>query len=219
MDPNPSPSQTASPTVSLPKRSLWLIDLDDTLFHTDVVIRAYKRIPCRGRGETLELVAQIPSSQYKCHNHDPELEYDFSDFRCEKKFIDSAYPIGNNWQRILDMGAVYGDRAIVTARETMNNQLYFCYHLRHKLNDDALLVYCTGDLGIGKAPENKQACIKQMLNMSNLYDVEPYDDVWFFDDCEKNLTKFLELKSAFPAITFHAYHVQGTEFVKFNLPG
>jgi hypothetical protein len=200
------------------ENKLWIIDLDDTLFHQDINIRAYRRVPCRGKGETLELVKTIHSSKWKLHDIDDSLEYDFSDFKDERSFIDNAKPIGNNYQRILDMGAAYGYRHIVTAREQFYNQLYFVYHIQHRLWDDELAIHCVGDYITNEfsPPKAKQKTIRNLIKEKD-YLSDPYQQVYMFDDCTKNLHAFMRLQEEFTYINFKAYEIRGSEFVEYTI--
>lgn len=177
------------------KNSLWCIDLDDTLFTSDMTY--VREIDANG------IVTKIDSVAWSTYVIKPECRYDFSAFRCEKIFIDTSVRISNNWETIWELGARDAERAIVTARQTFNNQLYLVYHLKHRLNDPNITVHCVGDEPYDTASECKYHVIDRLITYGGI----DYKEVVLVDDSISNLNMFLKLKEKYTEKTFKTYHV------------
>lgn len=169
--------------------------MDDTLFRSSGYV-----IETTPSGNKI----QIPYDKWLTHvpTH-KDSRFDYSNFRCVKTFIDTSEPIGDNWNKILSLGAAEGHKAIVTAREPFDNQMYFVYHLKHKLNDENISIYCVGDEPYNTAAECKYHVIDRLLIGSK------YTGVVMVDDSEMNLEYFLKLKERHPSKMFTTYLVNG----------
>lgn len=173
---------------------LWCIDMDDTLFTSYGYVTQIHPDGTRTKIHYDVWAKRPPNTDHL---------YDFSSFRDEKAFIDTAKPIGNNWQTILNLGAKDANarRIIVTARQNFNNQMYFVYHLKHKLDDDSLAIYCVGDEPFDTAADCKYHVINRLITNSD------YSAVVMVDDSMHNLETFLNLKRQHKDKMFTTYFV------------
>src|SRR5690606_15311107 len=97
-----------------------------------------------------ELVDRIDSRDFQWDDQfvsfDEEEEnyrYSFDFFKDHETFIETAAPIGDNWNLILSLGASEADRYIVTAREPFNDQDAFVSFVQGILKDPIDIRCCT----------------------------------------------------------------------------
>lgn len=189
-------------------KTLWIIDMDDTLFTSYGHVDVYN--------DENELIDRIDSrdffwSKQEIEFYGPGKRFCFKYFRCTQDFIDTAKPIGDNWSRILALGAKDGDRHIVTAREHFDDQEGFESFVRSVLKDNDLGINCcVYSEGQKHFPEAKQEVIRRLLKTKR------YDRVHMFDDRPDNLDAFLDLRDEFDFTTFHAVHVEGENFCDYH---
>jgi hypothetical protein len=94
--------------------------------------------------------------------------------------------------------------AIVTARADLDSKDIFLAALdRYGLKHDDVHVHRAGNYS-DCAPTT---CLRKVFIISQLLDEGDYDRCRMFDDSYTNLKAFLEMKLAYPDISFEAYHV------------
>lgn len=189
--------------TSTPDAALTIWDIDDTLFRT-----AAKIIVKDSQGATKELT----SAEFNGYTLQPGESFDFKQFDDAELFHSTSEPIDRIWQTALEtlehIGKRPGSRmVIITARRDLDDKHKFIETFRrHGMDMSKVHVFRAGNLPHGSSAKNKQAIIRDLLELGN------YSETRMFDDHRENLEAFLELKKEFPHVTFEAYPVspQGT---------
>jgi len=177
--------------------SLTIFDIDDTLFHTIShvhVIRGGKR------------VASLTPAEFNVYTLRTDEHYDFADFTSAKHFMDTAKPIDTVFRtakRMMQKLKSPNKRfIIVTARSDMDDKNLFINTFRkYGFDIDRSHIYRAGNIN-APAPEAKKQIIRAEMIKSK------YQVVRMFDDAQKNIDRFLELKSEFPNAKFEAFLIK-----------
>lgn len=184
--------------MSVPNAALTIWDIDDTLFKT-----AAKVLVKNNDGTEKELT----SSEFNSYSLSPGEYFDFSQFDDAQLFHSTSEPIDRIWSTALDtlerIGKRPGSRmVIITARRDLDDKHKFIDTFRkHGMDMSKVHVFRAGNLNHGSSAANKQAIIRELLELGN------YSETRMFDDHQDNLREFLALKKEFPHIKFKAFPV------------
>lgn len=178
-------------------KELVIFDIDDTLFHTTAQIRVID-------AKTGKPLRSLTNQQFNDYKLQPGEEFDFGEFSSAEKFEEESVPIGPMLDQLRkDLSA--GHRVVMlTAREDFDNQpAIWRTFKRHgiDINKDVHL-YRAGNLPGNEHPAEKKAkFVRLWLGRS------PYQRITLYDDSERNLRVFKDLKKEYPNVDFVAHHV------------
>lgn len=181
-----------------PNSALTIWDIDDTLFRTAA------KVMVKGADGTIK---ELTSSEYNSYKPGPGESLDFSQFDDADLFHATSSPIDAIWNTALktleQIGKRPGSRMVViTARRDLDDKHKFIDTFRkHGMDMSKVHVFRAGNLNHGSSAANKQAIVRDLLELGN------YSETRMFDDHPENLEAFLKLKEDFPHITFKAYPV------------
>jgi hypothetical protein len=184
--------------MSAPDAALTIWDIDDTLFKT-----AARVLVKSEDGSEKELT----SAEFNNYQLGPGECFDFSQFDDAHLFHATSEPIDRIWSTALNTLEKIGKRpgsrmVIITARRDLDDKHKFIDTFRkHGMDMSKVHVFRAGNLNHGSSAANKQAIIRELLELGN------YSETRMFDDHQDNLRSFLELKTEFPHITFKAFPV------------
>jgi hypothetical protein len=182
--------------------SLHIMDIDDTLFHTNAKVKV---VDHQGK-----VVQRLSNSEFNDHKLEPHHSYDFSEFRSADKFHDESKPITKMLNKLK---AIHGNikkkagsksRVIMnTARADFDDKNKFLDTFRKQNVDiDDIHVHRAGNIEGNEIPAVKKVkIIKRHLESGN------YRHAHMYDDSTTNLQHFLAMKKDHPDVEFHAYHV------------
>jgi len=180
-----------------PTRELVIFDIDDTLFHTTAQIKVVDT-------ETGKPIRSLTNQQFNDYKLKPGEAFDFGEFRNAEKFEEESIPIGPMLDQLRkDLSA--GHRVVMlTAREDFDDQpAIWRTFKRHgiDINRDVHL-YRAGNLPDDEHPAEKKAkFVRLWLSRT------PYKKITLYDDSERNLRVFKNLKKEYPNVEFVAHHV------------
>jgi len=179
-------------------RSIYFVDIDETLFKTAAKIRVVKD------GKT---VGNLTNQEYNSHELAPGEEYDYAEFADGDLFRTTSEPIDNVIEKVKEIHAKVvaesGSRIILlTARADFLDKEPFLQKFRdHGLDIDNMYVERTGNMGHGPSGPKKKIKVAEYLNSGD------YDRAKMVDDHHGNLDAFLSLQSDFPEVEFRAWYV------------
>lgn len=149
-----------------------------------------------------EHVTSLDNTEFNYHKLEPGDSYDFSEFRSSDVFSKSAHPIVpmiRHLKHMIKRGSMpYG----LTARPDMDDQKKFAETFKNfgiDINKDFHVIRA-GNLS-GSPDQNKKQIISNMIRQGG------HKEVHLYDDSQKNLESFLDLKQDHPEVSFHAHHV------------
>jgi hypothetical protein len=181
---------------SMGARTLYVFDIDDTLFKTNALIHV--------RDASGKIVQSLGNQTYNTHKLLPGQTYDLSDFRQADRFEMTSKPI----VRMLDRVKGYQKNVkdlnskiiFVTARSDLDDKEKFLSVFRKfGIDIDNIHIYRVGnDNGPESTGEKKAKVVRGYLSSGE------YDTAYMFDDNLGNLDAFKDLGSDFPDISFFA---------------
>lgn len=184
---------------AIPDSALTIWDIDDTLFKTSA-----KVIVNSVDGSKKELT----SSEFNGYRPSEGETFDFGQFDDANLFHATSEPIDKIWNTAINtlenIGKRPGSRmVIITARRDLDDKHKFIDTFRkHGMDMSKVHVFRAGNLNHGSSAANKQAIVRDLLELGN------YSETRMFDDHLENLQSFLELKKEFPEIVFKAFPVK-----------
>ena len=179
------------------KKSIYLFDMDETLFTYDHDALKIHVLDSAGNK-----VDSLTNSEFNSHKLPKGHNYDFSDFRSSDVFVKEAKPIR---KMLAKMKAISknGQRVeILTARGDMDDRDKFVKHLA-KYGIDAYKIHVRRAGNYGMAPpEAKKHFVDQMIRK------EGYNEVHLYDDSASNIRAFMTLKEMHPKVMFFGHLVK-----------
>jgi len=179
------------------QQSLFVFDIDETLFRTHAKIGVVKH------GKEIKQLTNVEYNKYKLK---PGETFDFHQFKSAEIFRRTSTPIAkmlNKLRAILKHAATSNSRVIfVTARGSFDDRdLFFDTFRALGIPTDNIAVEHGEDLGLGSAAKNKRFIFHKYLSTGR------YRTVRFYDDSKANLTSFLSLRKKYSNVKFYAFHV------------
>ena len=179
--------------AQVPKGSLTIFDIDDTLFTTTT-----KVLVKRGGNP----VNALTPAEFNVYTLKDDEVFDFSQFRSAKAFADTARPIGNVFRiakKLINRLVPNKRIIIVTARSDLDDKkLFLATFKKYGFDTDKVHVYRAGNI-LKHGAEAKKDIIRDQINKGK------YISVKMFDDAKANLDKFIELHREYPDMSFEAF--------------
>jgi len=182
------------------KRSgtLYVFDIDDTLFRTTAQVRVIKD------GEPPKTLTSQEFNDYKLK---PGERFDYGEFVDAEKFNTESKPIPKMIQTLVrvhdkvKLNLTPGSKVIIsTARGILDDQDTFDDTFRYHGIDIDNIEANHAEHGKGSSPaERKNSVARRYLSAHD------YDACYMYDDSKTNLTYFLQLKHEFPEVDFRAF--------------
>ena len=175
-----------------PVKSLYVFDIDDTLFRTSARARV---VNTKGQ------VKYLSSEELRDYEFTASEKICFAEFRDAKKFAEESQPIESMIKIAQDCikKTSEGSKTILlTARADLDCKTSFLEYLKSSgLDINNIYVERAGNLSSLKTSEAKK------LIISNYLKSEQYKKAYLFDDSIENILSFAELKTWFSNIKFH----------------
>ena len=170
-----------------PIKSLYVFDIDDTLFRTSARARI---VNTKGQ------VKYLSSEELKDYEVSSDEKICFAEFRDAKKFAEESQPIESMIkiaQDCIKKTAEGSKTILLTARADLDCKTKFLEYLNSSgLDINHIYVERAGNFSNLKTPEAKKLIIKQYLESQS------YQKAYLFDDSLDNILSFIELKKLFP---------------------
>jgi Mg2+/Co2+ transporter CorB len=170
-----------------PIKSLYVFDIDDTLFRTSARARI---VNTKGQ------VKYLSSEELKDYEFSLDEKICFAEFRDAKKFAEESQPIESMIkiaQDCIKKTAEGSKTILLTARADLDCKTKFLEYLNSSgLDINHIYVERAGNFSNLKTPEAKKLIIKQYLESQS------YQQAYLFDDSLDNILSFIELKKLFP---------------------
>ena len=168
-------------------KSLYVFDIDDTLFRTSARARI---VNTKGQ------VKYLSSEELKDYEFSSDEKICFAEFRDAKKFAEESQPIESMIkiaQDCIKKTAEGSKTILLTARADLDCKTKFLEYLNSSgLDINHIYVERAGNFSNLKTPEAKKLIIKQYLESQS------YQKAYLFDDSLDNILSFIELKKLFP---------------------
>lgn len=182
--------------VEAEESSLSVFDIDDTLFRTTTKVYIKKG------GKRIRSLIPAEFNVYKLKNGE---KYDFSEFRSAAIFHKTAEPVEIVFKTAKKMLKNFTSPKkkfiIVTARADLDDrELFLSTFRKYGFDISRVHVYRAGNID-APGPEAKKTIIRDQIKKDS------FEIVRMFDDAEKNLRGFLDLKQEFPNIKFEAFYI------------
>lgn len=175
-----------------PVKSLYVFDIDDTLFRTSARARV---VNTKGQ------VQYLSSKDLKNYKFSTDETICFTEFRDSKKFAEESKPIEpmiKIAQGCIKKTAEGSKTILLTARADLDCKTRFLEYLNSSgLDTNNIYVERAGNLSNLKTSEAKK------LIISNYLKSEQYKKAYLFDDSIENILRFAELQTWFSNIKFH----------------
>ena len=175
-----------------PIKSLYVFDIDDTLFRTSARARI---VSTKGQ------VKYLSSEELKDYELSADEKICFAEFRDAKKFAEESQPIESMIkiaQDCIKKTAEGSKTILLTARADLDCKTRFLEYLNSSgLDTNNIYIERAGNLPNLKTSEAKK------LIISNYLKSDQYKKAYLFDDSLENILSFAELKSWFADIKFH----------------
>ncbi len=170
---------------------LFVVDIDQTLFHTESVIRVVSG------GKTQHSLSSADFNSYQLRDGE---SFDFSDFRCGVSFATTARPIPAVHEFV--QSEFMGNDVLVylTARGMVDDLKMFMRPFRQHLLPTAPVLF-SGEFHHSPV-ENKRVVLRNILKLSG------YKKMLIVDDHAKHLDMALGLQEEFPDLLVEAHLVQ-----------
>lgn len=181
--------------------TLYIFDIDETLFHTTATIRVVKD------GKVLRTLSNKEFNNYDLKDGE---SFDFSEFRDAEKFNSESKPISNMISiliRVHDkikLNLTPGSKIIIcTARGDFDDEEVVKDTFRQQgIDIDEIPIRKAEKIKKKKSSaEKKSVIIRQYLSRKK------YKDAFMYDDSKANLIHFLELENEYPDTNFRAFWV------------
>ena len=188
-----------------PVKSLYVFDIDDTLFRTSARARV---------ANTKGQVKYLSSEELKDYEFTASEKICFAEFRDAKKFAEESQPIESMIkiaQDCIQKTAEGSKTILLTARADLDCKTKFLEYLKSSgLDTNNIYIERAGNLPNLKTSEAKK------LIISNYLKSEQYKKAYLFDDSLENILSFVQLSSWFSKIKFYPRLVSINSK---NLPG
>ena len=175
-----------------PIKSLYVFDIDDTLFRTSARARI---VNTKGQ------VKYLSSEELKDYEFSASEKICFAEFRDAKKFAEESQPIESMIkiaQDCIKKTAEGSKTILLTARGDLDCKTRFLEYLNSSgLDTNNIYIERAGNLPNLKTSEAKKLIINNYLKSYQ------YKKAYLFDDSLENILSFAELKSRFTDIKFH----------------
>ena len=175
-----------------PIKSLYVFDIDDTLFRTSARARI---VNTKGQ------VKYLSSEELKDYELSADEKICFAEFRDAKKFAEESQPIESMIKIAQDCikKTSEGSKTILlTARADLNCKTKFLKYLNASgLDTNNIYVERAGNFSNLKTSEAKK------LIISNYLKSEQFKKAYLFDDSLENILSFVELSSWYSKIKFY----------------
>ena len=175
-----------------PVKSLYVFDIDDTLFRTSARARV---VNTKGQ------VKYLSSEELKDYEFSASEKICFAEFRDAKKFAEESQPIESMIkiaQDCIQKTAEGSKTILLTARADLDCKTKFLEYLNSSgLDTNNIYIERAGNLPNLKTSEAKKIII------SNYLKSEQYKKAYLFDDSLENILSFVELSSWFSKIKFY----------------
>lgn len=179
--------------------NLAIIDIDQTMFHTDCVVNVVRD----GR-----VVRPLSSSEFNSYKLAPGEEYDFSDFRSTKSFIRTARPIPRVHEFVRSAERLNYQITYLTARGMVDDPIGFMIPFRTHDVPMAPVIF-SGDRGDSPV-ENKRLVLERVL------DHQHYSTMLMIDDHQKHLDMAIDLRGKYPSTTILTYLVKDDSILPYH---
>lgn len=170
-------------------KSLYVFDIDDTLFRTSARARI---VSTKGQ------VKYLSSEELKDYELSADEKICFAEFRDAKKFAEESQPIESMIkiaQDCIKKTAEGSKTILLTARADLDCKTKFLEYLNSSgLDINHIYVERAGNLLNLKTSEAKK------LIISNYLKSDQYKKAYLFDDSLENIKSFVCLKKNFPAV-------------------
>ena len=174
-----------------PVKSLYVFDIDDTLFRTSARARVVN---------TTGQVKYLSSEELKDYEFSASEKICFAEFRDAKKFAEESQPIESMIKLAQDciQKTAEGSKTILlTARADLDCKTKFLEYLNSSgLDTNNIYIERAGNLHNLKTSEAKKIIISNYLKSGQ------YKKAYLFDDSLENILSFVELSSWFSKIKF-----------------
>ena len=179
-----------------PVKSLYVFDIDDTLFRTSARARV---VNTKGQ------VKYLSSEELKDYEFSASEKICFAEFRDAKKFAEESQPIESMIkiaQDCIQKTAEGSKTILLTARADLDCKTKFLEYLNSSgLDTNNIYVERAGNLHNLKTSEAKK------LIISNYLKSKQYKKAYLFDDSLENILSFSELSNWFSKIKFYPHLV------------
>ena len=173
-------------------KSLYVFDIDDTLFQTTARAKV-----TNSEGK----VKYLSSQELKDFKIKDDESICFAEFKDTKKFVKESQPIKLMIKIAQDCIRKTADGSktiLLTARSDLDCKKLFLEYLNSEgLDIKCIYVERAGNLTGLKTAEAKKYIISKYLKSLK------YQAAYLFDDSRDNIHSFLKLKALFPKIAFH----------------
>jgi len=179
-----------------PVKSLYVFDIDDTLFRTSARVRV---VNTKGQ------VKYLSSEELKDYEFSASEKICFSEFTDARKFAEESIPIKpmiKKAQRCIKK-TIFGSKTILlTARADLDCKSKFINYLASSgLDMNHVYVERAGNYLNLSTADAKKSIIENYLRLSS------YKKVYLYDDSLENIKSFMKLKKIFPKIKIIPRHV------------
>ena len=172
-----------------PIKSLYVFDIDDTLFRTSARARI---VNTKGQ------VKYLSSEELKDYEFSSDEKICFAEFRDAKKFAEESQPIESMIriaQDCIKKTAEGSKTILLTARSDLDCKTKFLEYLNSSgLDINNIYVERAGNFSNLNTSEAKK------LIISNYLKTGQYKKAYLFDDSLENIKSFVCLKKIFPAV-------------------
>ena len=179
-----------------PIKSLYVFDIDDTLFRTSARARI---VNTKGQ------VKYLSSEEIKDYEFSSDEKICFAEFRDAKKFAEESQPIESMIkiaQDCIKKTAEGSKTILLTARADLDCKTKFLEYLNSSgLDINHIYVERAGNRPNLKTAEAKKLIIKHYLESRS------YQKAYLFDDSLDNIDSFSDLKVMFPSVELFPQHV------------
>jgi len=177
------------------KTKLAVFDIDDTLMSTTAMIRVVS---------DGVVIKTLTNQEFNNYELGPNEEFDFSEFRCSRKFATESKPILPMINKLKESHA-NGEKVIMlTARADFDDRDLFLQTFKdHGIAIHDIHVHRAGNLSGNESPALKKAVFLRKYLSTGMY-----TSVAMFDDSRKNLEVFVSLGKEYPTVNFEAVFVK-----------
>jgi len=179
-----------------PIKSLYVFDIDDTLFRTSARARI---VSTKGQ------VKYLSSEELKDYEFSLDEKICFAEFRDAKKFAEESQPIESMIkiaQDCIKKTAEGSKTILLTARADLDCKTKFLEYLNSSgLDINHIYVERAGNFSNLKTPEAKKQIISQYL------EAQSFDRACLYDDSLENIQSFIELQEFFPNVRLIPRHI------------
>lgn len=182
--------------------ALHVFDIDDTLMHTNALIHVKDH-----QGKTVET---LNNQQFNDHKLKPGHSYDFHEFRDAEKFNKESKPMNKTLQQLnrihqkIKLKLSPSSKIVMnTARADFDDKDKFLDTFKkNKVDIDDIHVHRAGNVEGDDLPAKKK-----LVYIRKHLDSGKYKEVHMYDDSKTNLNHFKSLRTEYPNVKFHAWHV------------